>query len=76
MTHEEFVQGVVTLIRRTPRQGRPDGASEIARYVARWTDENTGRHTVELLATSEQDVRDQLEPYISSNDMVIRKVAP
>jgi hypothetical protein len=65
----------VTPIRRAPRPGREDGTSEIGRYAVRWTDENTGPHTAEVLAHSDQDVRDQLEPLIGSNDMVIRKVS-
>jgi hypothetical protein len=65
----------ITPIRRAPRQGRPDGTSELARYAVRWTDEDTGPHTAEVLAYDAQDVRDQLEPLVGSNDMVIRRVS-
>ena len=65
----------VTPIRRAPRPGRTDGTSEIGRYSVRWIDENTGPHTAEVLAYSDQDVRDQLEPLIGSNDMVIRRMS-
>jgi hypothetical protein len=65
----------VTPIRRAPRPGRPDGTSETALWAVRWTDEDTGPHTAQVRAESEQDVRDQLEPLVGSNDMVIRKVS-
>lgn len=65
----------ITPIRRAPRPGRADGTSEIARYAVRWTDEDTGPHTAEVLAYDAQDVRDQLEPLVGSNSMVIRKVS-
>lgn len=70
-----MVQRQVTPIRRAPRQGRPDGTSETGRYVARWTDEDTGTHVAEIEATSEQAVRDTLEPYVGSNSLTIRKVS-
>ena len=65
----------ITPIRRAPRQGRTDGTSELGRYAVRWTDEDTGPHTAELLAYDAQDVRDQMEPLVGSNDMVIRRVS-
>lgn len=65
----------ITPIRRAPRPGRADGTSEIARWSVRWVDEDTGPHTAEMLAYDEQDVRDQLEPLVGSNSMVIRKVS-
>lgn len=65
----------VTPIRRAPRPGRADGTSEIGRYAVRWTDEDTGIHVAEVLAYDEQDVRDQLEPLVGSNSMVILRVS-
>lgn len=62
-------------IRRAPRPGRPDGTSRAAQFAVRWTDEDTGPHTATVQATSEQDVRDQLEPLVGSNSMTIRKVS-
>jgi hypothetical protein len=65
----------VTRIRRAPRPGLPDGTSEPGVYAVHWTDEATGPHRAVVRAQTEQDVRDQLEPLIGSNDMVIRKVS-
>lgn len=65
----------ITPIRRAPRPGRPDGMSTLGEYVARWTDEDTGPHTAHVRAGSEQDVRDQLDPLIGSNTLIIRKVS-
>jgi hypothetical protein len=59
---------------RALRTGRPDGSSTQAHYVVYWTDEDTGRHTAHVLASSEQDVRDALEPYIGSNTLQIKQV--
>lgn len=63
-----------TPIRRAPRPGRSDGTSEQGRYVARWTDEDTGPHEVVLSAGSEQEARDALDPYVGSNSLTIRRV--
>lgn len=65
----------VTPIRRAPRPGRADGTSEAATWAVRWTDEDTGPHTVTVTAVDEQAVRDQFEPLIGSNSMTIRKVS-
>lgn len=65
----------ITPIRRAPRPGRADGTSEAATWAVRWTDEDTGPHTAIVPGISEQDVRDQMEPLVGSNDMVIRKVS-
>lgn len=64
-----------TPIRRSPRPGRPDGTSQPGVYVARWTDEDSGPHTVTIPAASEQAVRDQLEPLVASNSLTIRRVS-
>lgn len=65
----------ITPIRRAPRPGRPDGSSEVGRYVARWVDEDMGQRTATVEATSEQAVRDQLDPLVGSNTLTIRKVS-
>lgn len=65
----------VTPIRRALRPGLADGTSEAALWAVRWTDEDTGPHTATVSAVDEQAVRDQLEPLVGSNDMVIRKVS-
>lgn len=59
---------------RARRTGRTDGTSEPGRYVARWTDEDTGPHEARMTATSEQAVRDVLDPYVRSNDLTVHKV--
>lgn len=65
----------ITPIRRATRPGRADGTSEIATWAVRWTDEETGPHTVVIPASDEQAVRDQLEPLVGSNSMTIRRVS-
>lgn len=65
----------ITPIRRAPRPGRADGTSEAATWAVRWTDEDTGPHVALVSGVDEQDVRDQLEPLVGSNSMVIRKVS-
>lgn len=65
----------ITPIRRAPRPGRADGTSEAAQWAVRWTDEDTGPHTATVYAIDEQAVRDELEPLVGSNSMVIRKVS-
>lgn len=65
----------ITPIRRAPRPGRADGTSEAAVYAVHWTDEDTGPHTATVRAVDEQAVRDELEPLVGSNSMVIRKVS-
>lgn len=65
----------ITPIRRAPRPGRADGTSEAATWAVRWTDEDTGPHVALVSGVNEQDVRDQLEPLVGSNSMVIRKVS-
>lgn len=65
----------VTQIRRAPRPGRPDGASEAAVYGVHWTDEDTGAHWATVRAQDEQAVRDLFEPLIGSNSMVIRQLS-
>lgn len=62
------------IIPRRPRQGRPDGSSEQGRYVARWTDEDTGPHVVQVAGASEQAIRDQLEPLVGAT-LDIRRVS-
>lgn len=65
----------ITPIRRAPRPGRADGTSEAATWAVRWTDEDTGAHTAVVRAVDEEAVRDELEPLVGSNSMVIRKVS-
>lgn len=65
----------ITPIRRAPRTGRADGTSEVATWAARWTDEDTGPHTVVVRAVDEEAVRDVLEPLTGSNSLTIRKVS-
>lgn len=61
----------ITRIKRYPRPGLPDNQSEPGVYVARWTDEDTGVHTVRIQADSASAARQALEPFISSNDLVV-----
>lgn len=61
----------ITQIRRNARPGLPDDQSEPGVYVARWTDEDTGPHVVRIQAGSARAARASLEPYITSNDLVV-----
>lgn len=61
----------VTRIRRALRPGLPDDTSVPGVYVARWTDEDTGVHTVTMVAESDRAMRALLEPFVSSNDLVV-----
>lgn len=61
----------VTRIRRNPRPGLPDNTSVPGVYVARWTDEDTGVHKVVMIAESDRAMRAMLEPFVSSNDLVV-----
>lgn len=70
-----MVEQNLTPLRRSRRIGRPDGSSLRARFVARWTDEDTGPHEALIEADSEQNVRDLLAPYVGSNDLTIRRLS-
>lgn len=69
-----MAQGTCRERGRAVRPGRPDGTSVKARFVATWKDDDTGPHEVRMTAASEQEVRDEIEPYIGNNTLKIRRL--